>query len=92
MRGRVTDVLRNLPHEAGHYGAAFYVCGAGEVVQSVASLLKNVLRIPQNNIVAEAFSRPKGEFCEKPKKANCKITGHRFGDCTNATFTESKRV
>ncbi|MEZ4751914.1 MAG: FAD-dependent oxidoreductase [Bdellovibrionota bacterium] len=58
MRGRVTDVLRNLPQEAGYYGANFYVCGAGAVVQSVTTLLRNVLRIPQQQIVAEAFSRP----------------------------------
>ncbi|MCB0360762.1 MAG: hypothetical protein KDD44_14035, partial [Bdellovibrionales bacterium] len=66
LRGRVTDVLRNLPQEAGYYGAHFYVCGAGAVVQSVSTLLMNALRIPKQNIIAEAFSRPTRSAAQAP--------------------------
>lgn len=56
FQGRVTDYLKSLPKGFSFHDTDFYLCGNGEMVAEVNSLLRGALGVPEKHIHKEAFS------------------------------------
>lgn len=56
FQGRVTDYLKQLPKSFPFHQTDFYLCGNGEMVAEVNSLLRGAFGVPEKNVHKEAFS------------------------------------